>query len=141
MSPQARRLLWTTLILLLVVALVSAWQWHRGWQQLEAQALRNDAHARPPSARVQPEVMARLLIRKVDPVYPESARRANIQGVVVLDAVIAADGSVVNLHPLSGPDSLTSAAMDAVRGWRFRPYRIQGEAAPVETSLVVEFHP
>jgi protein TonB len=85
--------------------------------------------------------MERLLIRKVDPVYPEAARRSNVRGVVVLDAIIAADGTVVHLHPLSGPEGLTSAAMDAVRWWRFRPYRVQGEAEPVETSLAIEFRP
>jgi len=86
-----------------------------------------------------PEVMERLLLRRVEPVYPEAARRANFQGVVMLDAVIAADGTVVNLHPLSGPDALVSAAMDAARWWRFRPYRVHGEATAVETTLSVEF--
>jgi len=141
MSRPVRRLLWLTLALLVVVAVISAWQWHRGWQQLEAQTARKDAHAQPPSARIPPEVMERLLIRKVEPVYPDAARRANIQGVVVVDAIIAADGTVVHLQPVSGPDGLTSAAMDAVRWWRFRPYRVQGEPAPVETSLAIEFRP
>jgi TonB family protein len=141
MSPAARRLLWMTLALLVVVAILSAWQWHRGWQQLEAQTARKDAHARAPSSRVPSDVMERLLIRKVDPVYPEASRRANIQGVVVLDAIIAADGTVVHLQPLSGPDGLALAAMDAVRWWRFRPYRTQGEPVPVETSLAIEFRP
>jgi protein TonB len=81
------------------------------------------------------------LIRKIDPVYPEAARRANLQGVVVLDAVISADGTVVNLHPVSGNDTLVSAAMDAARWWRFRPYRARGEPATVETTLSVEFRP
>jgi TonB family protein len=141
MNPTARRLLWLTLTLSLVVAILSAWQWHRGWQLFEAQTARKDAHPQPPSARVPPEVMERLLVRKVDPVYPEAARRANVQGIVVLDAIIAADGTVVNLHPLSGPEGLTSAAMDAVRWWRFRPYRVQGEPTPVEVSLAIEFRP
>jgi TonB family protein len=141
MSSAAHRLLWLTLVLLLAAASVSAWQWHRGWLQLEAQTARKDAHPRPPSARVPSDVIERLLIRKVDPVYPEAARRANIQGIVVLDAIIAADGTVVHLQPISGPEGLTSAAMDAVRWWRFRPYRVQGEPMPVETSLAIEFRP
>lgn len=141
MKPAARRLLWATLALLVVVGMVSAWQWHRGWRQLEAQTERKDAHARPPSARVPSDVMERLLTRKVDPAYPEAARRANIQGIVVLDAIIAADGTVIHLQPISGPEVLTSAAMDAVRWWRFRPYRAQGEPVPVETSLAIEFRP
>ena len=139
-NPALRRLQAVTLAMLLVVASVSAWQWHRGWRQLESRMERTDVHAHPPSARVPAEVMERLLIHKVEPVYPEAARKANLQGVVALDAVIASDGTVVNLHPLSGPDGLISAAMDAARWWRFRPYRVRGEPAAVETTLSVEFH-
>ena len=85
--------------------------------------------------------MERMLVRKVEPAYPEAARRANLQGTVVLEAVIAADGTVVNLHPVNGPDGLVTAAMDAARWWRFRPYRVRGEPAMVETTLSVEVHP
>jgi TonB family protein len=135
------RLLRLTLALLVVVGGWATWQWHRGWQQLETRMAKKDAHAQPPSAKVPAEVMERLLIRKVDPVYPEAARRANLQGVVVLDAVIAADGTVVNIHPVSGNDTLVTSAMDAARWWRFRPYRVRGEPATVETTLSVEFRP
>jgi len=135
------RLLRLTWVLLLVVAGWAAWQWHRGWEQLEALTVKKDAHAQPPAAKVPADVMERLLIRKVDPVYPEAARRANLQGTVVLDAVISPDGTVVNLHPVSGSDALVSAAMDAARWWRFRPYRVRGEPAAVETTLSVDFHP
>jgi TonB family protein len=135
------QLLRLTLVLLLVVGGWAAWQWHRGWQQLEARAARKDVHAQSPSAKVPAEVMERLLVRKVDPVYPEAARRANLQGVVMLYAVIAADGTVVNLHPVSGPEALVAAAMDAARWWHFRPYRVRGEPATVETTLSVEFRP
>jgi TonB family protein len=135
------RLLRLTVALLLVVGGWAAWQWHSGWQQLEARTGKKDVHAQPPSAKIPADVMERLLIRKVDPVYPEAARRANLQGVVILDAVVAADGTVVNLHPISGSDTLVTSAMDAARWWRFRPYRLRGEPAPVETTLSVEFHP
>jgi TonB family protein len=138
-NPALRRLQVVTLAMLLVVASMSAWQWHRGWRQLEARMERTDVHAHPPAARVPAEVMERLLIHKVEPVYPEAARKANLQGVVALEAVIASDGTVVNLHPVSGPDGLISAAMDAARWWRFRPYRVRGEPAAVETTLSVEF--
>ncbi|MGC2184890.1 MAG: TonB family protein [Terriglobales bacterium] len=133
------RLLRLTLALLLVVGGWALWQWHRGWQQLEARMTRKDVHARPPSAKVPAEVMERLLVRRVEPLYPEAARRTNLQGVVMLDAIIAADGTVVNIRPVSGPDGLVTSAMDAARWWRFRPYRVQGEPAPVETTLSVEF--
>ena len=140
-NRAVEQLLWLTLVLLLVVGGWAAWQWHRGWKELEARTARKDVHAQAPSVKVPPEVMERLLIRKVDPVYSEAARRANLQGVVVLYAVIAADGTVVNLHPMSGPDGLASAAMDAARWWRFRPYRVRGEPTMVETTLSVEFRP
>jgi len=55
--------------------------------------------------------------------------------------VIAADGTVVNIHPVSGPEGLVSSAMDAARWWRFRPYRVRGEPAAVETTLSIEMHP
>ncbi len=42
--------------------------------------LKKDVHAQPPAAKVPADVMERLLVRKVDPVYPEAARRANLQG-------------------------------------------------------------
>jgi protein TonB len=135
------RLLRLTLALLLVVGGWAAWQWHRGWQQLEARMVKKDVHAQAPAAKVPPEVMERLLIRRVEPVYPEAARRGNLQGTVVLGVVISEDGAVVNIQPVSGPDGLISAAMDAARWWRFRPYRAQGNPATVETTLSIEFHP
>jgi TonB family protein len=138
-DAAVKRLLHMTLALLVIVGGWAGWQWYRGWEQLEERMARKDAHAQAPSAKVPADVMERLLIRKIEPTYPDAARRANLQGVVVLDAVIAADGTVVNIHPRSGPDALISSAMDAARWWRFRPYRVRGEATAVETTLSVEF--
>jgi TonB family protein len=138
-DAAVKRLLNMTLALLVIVGGWAGWQWYRGWEQLEERMARKDAHGQAASAKVPAEVMDRLLIRKVEPAYPDAARRANLQGVVVLDAVIAADGTVVNIHPRSGPDALVSSAMDAARWWRFRPYRVRGEATAVETTLSVEF--
>jgi len=138
-DAAVKRLLHMTLALLVIVGGWAGWQWYRGWEQLEERMARKDAHAQAPSAKVPADVMERLLIRKIEPTYPDAARRANLQGVVVLDAVIAADGTVVNIHPRSGPDALISSAMDAARWWRFRPYRVRGEATAVETTLSVDF--
>ena len=71
--------------------------------------------------------------------YPEAARQAKLESVVVLNIVVGRDGSVANMHPVSGPDVLTRAAMDALRWWRFEPYRINGEPVAVETTFAVEF--
>jgi protein TonB len=76
---------------------------------------------------------------KLDPIYPEAARQANIQGVVALDVVIAPDGSVADVRPVSGPEALTPAAVDAVKWWRFQPYLVNGQAVEVKTRLAVDF--
>jgi protein TonB len=83
--------------------------------------------------------MQQLITHKVEPLYPEDLRQRNVQGVVVLDAVIGRDGTVVRLRPISGPDALGSAAIEAVKWWRFRPYRVDGRAVEVETTLAVDF--
>jgi protein TonB len=84
--------------------------------------------------------MRRLLTYQVAPEYPEAARQANVQGTVVLSAVIGRDGTVHDLRPLSGAEVLRPAALEAVRWWRFQPYRINGEAVEVETTVAIEFH-
>ena len=53
--------------------------------------------------------------------------------------VIGRDGSVEKVTPVSGPDVLTTAAVNAVRWWRFQPYVVNGKAVEIETTLAVEF--
>jgi protein TonB len=79
------------------------------------------------------------LIRKIQPAYPPIARSARIQGAVVLQAVISKMGTIENLRVLSGHPMLTSAAIDAVRQWRYRPYVLNGEPVEVETQITVHF--
>jgi protein TonB len=45
------------------------------------------------------------------------------------------------MHALNGPEMLAEAAMDALRWWRFEPYRVDGQPAVVETTVAVEFKP
>ena len=79
------------------------------------------------------------LIRRVQPVYPPLARAARIQGPVVLAAIISKAGTIDNLRVLSGKPMLASAAIDAVRQWRYRPYILNGEPVEVETQITVNF--
>src|ERR1039458_7205324 len=62
-------------------------------------------------------------LQKFSPVYPEEARLAGTQGLEVLDAVIAPDGTVKRLRPVSGDELLVKSAAAAVRSWRFEPYQ------------------
>jgi protein TonB len=83
--------------------------------------------------------MEKRIIAKVEPVYPEAARTAGTEGLVVLDAVIAPNGSVERLRPVSGADLLVQSAADAVQSWKFEPYLSGGRAVEVETTIAVEF--
>lgn len=127
-------------VVLLTVAAILLWRWNRSWDELESGLKTSEpASSEKPAAQVPPEVMERLLLHKVEPVYPAEARRQRLQGVIALNVVVGRDGSVIRLRPLNGPDILAQAAMDALRWWKFQPYRINGEPAVVETTLAVEF--
>ena len=79
------------------------------------------------------------LVHKVLPVYPPLARSARIQGQVVLQALISKQGVIENLKVLSGHPMLVSAAQEAVRQWRYRPYVLNNEPVGVETQITVNF--
>ena len=68
----------------------------------------------------------------VQPTYPELARRNNIHGTARLELVIAADGSVKDVHILGGSPLLVQAAVDAVKKWKYEP-------AATETTIIVKF--
>jgi TonB family protein len=70
--------------------------------------------------------------QKVNPIYPELARHANISGIVKLEATIAANGQVKNVKVLGGHPLLAGAAEDALRRWKYEP-------TSSETTAVVEF--
>jgi|SRR5579872_3539078 TonB family protein len=71
--------------------------------------------------------------------YPLLAQHMNVQGSVVLQAVISAQGSVENLTVLSGPAILTTAAQQAVREWRFKPVMQNGQAVETKAMITVNF--
>jgi len=133
--------LWVTLAASLAVGGLGWWQWYRTWQELDAQVPGKTGASNTPRVHLPANAMMPLLIHRVEALYPEVAQHRGVQGVVVLDAVIATDGRVLEVHPTSGPPELTSAAADAVKWWRFQPYRVNGQAVEVETTLAVEFRP
>jgi periplasmic protein TonB len=97
-------------------------------------------HARSNSPlRVPSALAAGLLIRKVIPQYPALAKVTRTEGVVILSATIARDGTIADLRVVSGPAMLEQAALDAVSQWRYRPYLLNGEPVAVETTVNVVF--
>jgi TonB family protein len=132
---------WMFLLLSAVILLsVLWWRWHRGWEDLEA-GMTSAQSVPQAQAQVPAEVMEKLVRHRVDPEYPAAARRQNLQGVIPLDVLIGNDGSVLKVRALGGPQILAQAAVDALRWWRFEPYRIQGKAVVAETTVAVEFKP
>jgi len=75
----------------------------------------------------------------VDTPYPLLAQQMKVQGSVVLQALIGVDGAVQNLRVLSGPAILASAAQQAVRQWRFRPYLQNGQPVETKATITVNF--
>jgi len=126
----------------LALAGLGWWQWQRSWNELETTELETaaaESGSQVAPEAVSAETMAKRIVTKVEPAYPEAARRAGTEGLVVLDAVIRPDGSVKSLRPVSGPDLLVQAATEAVQSWKFEPYLTSGQAVEVETTIAVEF--
>ncbi len=80
-----------------------------------------------------------LLIKQVQPTYPEAAHRLRLQGAVELLANISKDGSITNLKQLSGDRILGRAAMDAVKQWKYKPYLLDGQPVEIQTQITVNF--
>ena len=82
-------------------------------------------------------------IGAIKPVYPDFARRANVQGTVVLEVDVYKDGSVGNIRVLrsvqSGPGGLDEAAIQAVRAVRFQPGKSSGNPVDTTVNIPVEF--
>jgi protein TonB len=99
-------------------------------------------HAEPPHVRPMlrsGEVMAAMLVHRVEPQYPPIAKIAHISGTVHLRAIIGKDGTVRELEVVDGNPMLAQAAKVAVQNWRYQPTRLNGEPVEVETYVTVNF--
>jgi TonB family protein len=100
------------------------------------------ADSKPPAqpsepVAVSPQIMQGQRISGSMPVYPPEAKKARIQGKVLLDAVIGKDGTVEKLNVVSGPSALQSSALDAVKDWTYKPFLLNGEPVEVKTTISV----
>ncbi len=136
--PRVRRVV-AFAVPIIVVAALGWWRWQQGWTELEAQVPAKEAVVAKPQVTVPADAMQRRIRHEVAPEYPEVARRAGVQGTVVLDAIVSGEGAVTQLKVVSGPEALSRAAIDAVRWWRYDPYLVNGQPATVETTIAVGF--
>ena len=81
-----------------------------------------------------PEVLTRTA-----PPYPAAARNAGISGVVHVQALVAADGSVARVRVAKSVPLLDDAALEAVRKWKFKPATCGGRPVPVWAIMPVRF--
>jgi TonB family protein len=94
----------------------------------------NAAESERLSTGVAPE-----LRQAVDATYPLLGQHSSVQGSVVLQAVVGVDGRIEDLRVLSGPAILTTAAQQAVRQWRFKPFLQNGQAVETKARITVNF--
>lgn len=92
-----------------------------------------------PMLRVGGDVIAARAVYRPAPEYPPLAKMAHVQGTVKLEAIIASDGAIMHLKVISGHPLLVSAALDAVKMWRYQPTLLNREPVEVQTEIDVNF--
>jgi periplasmic protein TonB len=97
--------------------------------------------APPKKLVISSGVMNGYRLSGAKPEYPAMAKSLHLQGSVVLAASISKAGIIENLRAISGPLMLQSAALNAVRTWRYKPYLLNGQPVPVDTTVIVAFGP
>lgn len=78
-------------------------------------------------------------IHDVKPIYPQAARDARVQGLVIIEALVDSTGLVAETRVLRGDPMLVAAAVDAVSLWRYAPATLDGHAVPVNMTVTVNF--
>src|SRR5467141_694304 len=79
------------------------------------------------------------LLSRTEPQYPREALAAHRAGDVVLEVQVAEDGSISSIRTLSGDPLLAAAATEAVRNWRYQPYRQHDHPAQFQTDVTLSF--
>jgi TonB family protein len=93
----------------------------------------------PQRIRISGDVVQRQRLRDVQPVYPELAKQARIQGIVQLNIVIGKEGRVVDIKVISGHPLLIPAALEAVKQWEYNPTLLNGQPVEVAAEVSVPF--
>jgi TonB family protein len=110
-----------------------------GFRYVSSDVLRGLSSAPPMRVRIGGNVQQSKLVYKVDPTYPLEAVRSHTEGTVVLHVVIGVDGSMKEVQLVSGDSTLSAAAIEAVRQWRYQPTLLNGEPVEVDSTISVIF--
>jgi TonB family protein len=101
------------------------------------------ALSKPVPAAVTPpvsRVLAAQLLSRVEPVYPDAARRLRVSGKVVVKATITRNGTVGNVRWVSGNDLFRDATVTAVKQWRYKPATLNGQPVESDLEIVLQFN-
>ena len=91
------------------------------------------------AVRVGGNIKAPLKINDVKPVYPALAQSAGVVGEVIIEAIIAEDGTVIDAKVLRSIPLLDQAALDAVRQWAYTPTLLNGVPVPIVMTVTIKF--
>ena len=92
-----------------------------------------------PIVWLAPDQAERRLRNRIEPQYPVDALDPHRSGDVALEILVAEDGSVASIRTLSGDPLMAAAAAQAVRQWRYEPYRRNERPSPFQTDVTVKF--
>ncbi|MBI3932476.1 MAG: energy transducer TonB, partial [Acidobacteria bacterium] len=97
--------------------------------------------AAPPvqAVRVGGQIKEPKPLKKTQPVYPDIAKQARVQGIVILECTISPQGKVTDVKVLRGIPLLDTAAIEAVRQWVYTPTLLNGVPVPVIMTVTVNF--
>lgn len=89
--------------------------------------------------KITPSEAMSAVVTKIAPEYPSLAKQLKIAGAVELDVVIAENGSVEAVTPISGNPVLTRPASEAVKKWKFKPFTQDGAAVRAQAAVRINF--
>jgi len=98
-----------------------------------------DAPPPPQAVRVGGQIKEPKKLKNVNPAYPDIAKQARVQGVVILECTISPQGRVTDVKVLRGIPLLDSAAIEAVKQWVYSPTLLNGVPVPVIMTVTVNF--
>jgi len=80
-----------------------------------------------------------MVVTRIEPEFPAMARQLKLSGAVEIEVVIAENGTVESVKPISGNPVFTKSATDAIKRWKFKPFQHDGAASKVQTTLKIAF--
>jgi len=86
-----------------------------------------------------PDIQTPKLVKQVEPVYPEAAKKAGIAGIVIVELGIGVNGKVENIKVIKSVPLLEQAAVEAVRQWEYEPLVVDGKRRPAVLTATIQF--